>query len=527
MAVNVIYARKSSESEDRQVLSVDAQVREMKSLAAHHGLEVAEIQTEMQSAKAPGRPVFGALMRRVYKGQIGTVLSWKMDRLSRNHLDSGNLMHALAEGLIQRIITIDGVKTPSGNDRLMGAMELAFSTKFIDDLRTNTKRGLEERLRQGWVTYVPPTGYLNDSVNHTVVADPERLPLVRKMFDLFLSGAMTPDKIRLEANQKWGFRTMQRRHSGGKSLARSSMYRILANPFYAGLIPSKGRLLPGKHPAIITWEEHQRALTMIRRDGRQRPKHHEFAFTGIFKCGSCGSAMTAEEHVKRSGRRYVYYRCSRTRATSQQCREPAVPESQVVEQLSRTLGQLAIPEPILAWLQRKVVAIQGADRERGEMVRKTLEESIRSTEREIANLLDLRLRSIVPDAVFTGKNQELEQRKASLGIRLETAAAAGEAIGRQISDLMDFASAVREKFLVGSPVRQRTILESVGSNYLVKGRKVSFHLETPLRLIAEAGSCSNWLRLVDDVRTHFLTTTEYFRIRKLDESISPVESVAA
>src|SRR5262249_11316110 len=130
MPTNVIYARKSSESEDRQILSVDAQVREMKDLAARHGLAIAEVLTETRSAKAPGRPVFDALMRRVYKGDIGAIFSWKMDRLARNPKDSGNLLHALGEGLVKQIITIDGVKTPSGNDRLMGSVELAFATKF-------------------------------------------------------------------------------------------------------------------------------------------------------------------------------------------------------------------------------------------------------------------------------------------------------------------------------------------------------------------------------------------------------------
>src|SRR5262249_17737994 len=131
----VIYARKSSDSEDRQILSVDSQVRELRDLAQRHGVPVSEVLTETKSAKAPGRPVFAALMRRVQKGEIAGILTWKMDRLARNHFDTGVILQALAERKIRSIITSDGVKTDSGNDRLMGSIELAMATHFIDGLR--------------------------------------------------------------------------------------------------------------------------------------------------------------------------------------------------------------------------------------------------------------------------------------------------------------------------------------------------------------------------------------------------------
>jgi DNA invertase Pin-like site-specific DNA recombinase len=520
MPINVIYARKSSESEDRQVLSVDAQVREMKTLAHRHGLEVSEVLTESQSAKAPGRPVFDALMRRVYKGQIGAVLSWKMDRLARNHFDSGNLMHVLAEGLLQKIITIDGVKTQSGNDRLMGTMELAFATKFIDELRANTKRGTEERIRLGWAPYMPPPGYLNDRLNKTIISDPPRLAMIRRMFDLLLSGAMRPEQIRRVANDQWGFRTVQRKRSGGKPLTRTLIYEILGNAFYTGQIPYNGRLHPGKHEAIIAGEEFQQAQAILHRDGRQRPQRHDFAFTGLIKCGNCGGSVTAEEHIKKSGLRFVYYHCSRHRVVAEPCREPAIPERLLIDQVAGALGRLSIPGPILDWLKRKVNGVLEADQSRGELVRKAFEEALRSTEREIANLLTLRLRDLVPDAVFTSKTKELERRRASLEERLATATEAGENVAGRITELIDFAATARMSFLEGSGVQQRMILEAVGSNYTLTGRKVSFQLGSPLELVANAGGCSNWYRLVDDVRTWFLSTTEYFRLPTLDVSSS-------
>src|SRR5690349_19343761 len=157
--VYVLYARKSTESEDRQVLSIDSQVREIKLMAARQGIAVSETLTESRSAKAPGRPVFGELMRRVERGKVAGILCWKMDRLARNHLDHGRVLQALAEGTLEKVITIDRSYTGDGNDRFIGNFELGMATKYIDDLRANVKRGNRARREQGWCTHLPPQGY--------------------------------------------------------------------------------------------------------------------------------------------------------------------------------------------------------------------------------------------------------------------------------------------------------------------------------------------------------------------------------
>jgi DNA invertase Pin-like site-specific DNA recombinase len=509
----VIYARKSSESEDRQVLSIDSQIRELKAIAQRERVQIAEVLTETRSAKAPGRPVFGELMRRINRGEVAGVLCWKMDRLSRNPLDSGVLLQAQADGKLERIITIAGVKTADSNDRLMGTFELAFATKFIDDLRANTKRGLRERLSRGWATYLPPIGYMNDVVNKTIVRDPDRFQLVRKMWDELLAGGKRPEQIRAMANEDWGLRTRKLKRQGGKPLGRTTVYSMFGNPFYMGVIQLKdGRRFAGKHEPMVTREEFDRAQRLLGRPGRQRPVAKEFAFTGLIKCGNCGATVTAEEHFKPSGRRYVYYHCSRQRRLVEKCREPAISEPELVGQLSSTFGRLAIPDPVLAWLKQKAERILTTDRERQQTVRQTLTEAIQSVEREQSNLLSLQLRDLVPVEVYAKKSRELEDRRQALQDRLANVDRNNEDLARRLADLLDFAAGMRELFAKGTGVQQRIILEAAGSNYVLQSRKVSFHLEKPLTLVAEASGCSNWLRLVDDLRTWALNTNEYFKV---------------
>ncbi len=476
----VIYARKSTESEDRQVLSIDSQVRELQSLAAHQGVTIGEVLTESKSAKAPGRPVFTELMRRVNRGQIRGIVTWKMDRLARNHLDAGLVLQALADARLERVITSDRTYTPDGNDRFIGGFEFGIGTKFIDDLRANTKRGLRERLNRGWITGQPPVGYLNDVVNKTIIRDPERFPLIRRMWELVLDGSMRPDAVLRIANEEWGFRTRRTRHFGDKSLSRSTFYKILANPFYAGVIRLRdGRTYVGKHERMVTLEEFDRVQRLLDRPWRQRPKRLEFAFTGLLHCATCGCGITAEEHRKRSGR-YVYYHCTRRRQLpTGTCREPAISELDLVRQLASPLGNLAIDPDTLEWIRADGEAKVREDLARASTVRLSLERDLKALEREEEALLSLRLRELVTDDVFTRKRAQIHARRVDAQAKLAAPERTAEELHQLVVTTLTFAAKAKEAFLAGPAQRQRTILEAIGSDYVLRNRQVEFKLGIP------------------------------------------------
>ena len=522
MSSYVIYARKSTESEDRQVLSIDSQVREMKEIASRHRVTISESLTETRSAKAPGRPKFNELMRRVHRGHVTGILCWKMDRLARNPYDAGLVLQAQADGKLKQIITSDGVKSTDSNDRLLGTFEFAMATKFIDDLRANTTRGIRERHSRGWASFRPPLGYRNDRINKTIVKDDERFPLVRRMWELLLTGTVSPRQIITIANDEWGFRTRPSKRQGGGALSRTTLYDMLANPFYTGMIQLRdGRRYVGAHEPMISPEEFARAQDILGRPGRPRPTAHEFAFTGMITCGNCGASVTAEQHVKASGRRYVYYRCNHQRVLEEKCREPAVPEPVLVEQLSRRLACLTMPERIAAWIRSRVERDHAADLARRHAVRDTLEDAIRSVKREEDNLLDLRLREVVTEELFARKRGELADRRQGLEHQLAGSDRPIEEVTDTLIKTINFAAKAREVLVAGTRVQQRMILEAVGLNYTLKGRKVAFSLAKPFDLLAAAGASSNWYRTPDDLRTWYLSRTEYFKLPELDVVSEP------
>lgn len=202
-----LYARKSSESEDRQVQSIDDQINRLKQLAQDLGLEIVKIYTEAKSAKKPNnRPIFDEMMQRIENGEADGILCWQINRLSRNPIDSGKLGWLLQQGILKSIQTINRQYLPDDNV-LLFSVESGMANQYILDLRKNVKRGTESKLQKGWAPNMAPLGYLNDKAEKIIVKDPDRFPLIRKMWDLMLTGNYTPPKILHKANNEWGFRT--------------------------------------------------------------------------------------------------------------------------------------------------------------------------------------------------------------------------------------------------------------------------------------------------------------------------------
>src|SRR5712692_3919332 len=198
-----IYCRKSSEAEDRQILSIESQTNELQRLAQKQGLSVSAVLTEARSAKAPGRPVFNELMQRVYRGEAQGIICWKLDRLARNPIDGGAVIWAIKQhGLA--IITPTQTFSQSDDNTILMYIEFGMAQKYIDDLSRNVKRGLRTKAEKGWYPTSPPLGYLNnpstDTGNACIIKDPQRFAVVRHMWDLMLTGQYSPPQILTIAN---------------------------------------------------------------------------------------------------------------------------------------------------------------------------------------------------------------------------------------------------------------------------------------------------------------------------------------
>jgi len=94
-----LYARKSTDAEDKQVRSIEDQLAVLESLAKEEGLAIKEAFIEKQSAKQPGRPIFNAMLARIEKGEADGIICWKLDRLARNPIDAARVQWFLQQDL--------------------------------------------------------------------------------------------------------------------------------------------------------------------------------------------------------------------------------------------------------------------------------------------------------------------------------------------------------------------------------------------------------------------------------------------
>ena len=236
------------------------------------------------------------------------------------------------------------------------------SKYYSDALSENVKRGNRTKIEKGWRPNQPPLGYLNDKGSGTIIPDPDRFVLVRRLFDLMLTGAHRPRRIWQIARDEMDLRTIKRRRIGGNPIALSAVYKMLTNPFYAGILIWVGRTYPGAHRAMISLDEFEEIQELLGRREKAKPKAKCFAFTGMIRCGECGMLITAEEKVNKYGSKYTYYRCTKRRRDIR-CRQPCIRMEDLEGQICRFLATLSVPEPLHQWSLKQVHADRSSQEE--------------------------------------------------------------------------------------------------------------------------------------------------------------------
>jgi len=342
-----LYARKSTESEEKQVLSIDSQIREMEQIAERQGLNIVCRKEESHSAKASGkRPVFQEIIDEIDKEIYNGILTWAPDRLSRNAGDLGSLVDLMDQGKLMNIQTYGQTFSNSPNEKFL-LMILCSQAKLENDNKgVNVKRGLRARCEQGLWPFRPPTGYLKS--NHkdegcVCVLDDKRSSIIKEMFEKIANDRWSGRKL-----HNWLKNEIHFTHSSGKPLSLGNVYRVLQNHFYYGKFEypiNSGNWFDGVHEPIVTKELFDAVQEQMNRQvlvKKSDPK--EFAFTKLMTCGLCGSGVTADEKFKelKDGgvNRHVYYRCSRSR--NQNCNYKAINEQTLIKQITKIIKEIGI-----------------------------------------------------------------------------------------------------------------------------------------------------------------------------------------
>ena len=342
-----LYARKSTEAEDKQALSIESQVKEMLTLAQRDNLNIVDIKREAHSSKEVGqRAVFNQMITEIREGKYNAILTWAPDRLSRNAGDLGSVVDLMDQKLLIEIRTHGQRFTNNPNEKFL-LMILGSQAKLENDNKAvNVKRGLKSRCEMGYRPGVAPTGYLNEKhVDKKCQCrlDPKRAPVIKQAFEKVANEQWSGRKTYMWLRDI-GFKT-----KNDKALVLGNVYLILRNTFYYGEFEypvGSGNWYNGKHTPIISKELFDKVQTNLNENCIPKTESKEFAFTKLIKCGYCGSGISADEKFKKlkdgGVNRHVYYFCSKGRNTD--CKNPAINEPSLIEELINLMDEIDLDE---------------------------------------------------------------------------------------------------------------------------------------------------------------------------------------
>ena len=423
-----LYVRKSTDVEDKQVLSVAAQITELKEFATRMGIYIVDVIIEKETAKKPGRKKFNKILERIETGEANGILAWMPDRLSRNSIDSGKIIYMLDQNILLdlKFPHFWFENTPQG--KYMLANEFNASKQYVDNLSLNTKRGLRQMVRDGRYPRGAPLGYYNDMRSKTIKIDRKTAPIVRQAFELYARGDKRLDEI-ADFLFTHGIHTKKgmvrgKKTTGNKPHSRTRVARMLANPFYYGHFRYLGEVHEGKHKGIISKQLFDQVQTVLERRGKTARKINEpLPLCGLVHC-SCGMMFTAETRIKRQKNGnvhvYVYYRCTRKSKTVV-CREPHIRTEELDKQLSALLLCYAMPASCADKLRELID--KDEESEKADFVRRVAgdKETIARLSEKMQRLLDGYLDGDVERELYQDKRAEILGKKKLLEEKIEQA----------------------------------------------------------------------------------------------------------
>src|SRR3989339_1124119 len=497
-----IYTRKSTESAERQVMSLESQLSELKEFAAKEKLEIVASLSEAQTAKEPGRKIFAEMLDRICAGEAGGILAWHPDRLARNSIDGGKIIYLLDTGKILdlKFPTFWFDATPQGKFML----NIAFGQikYYVDNLSENVKRGLRQKVRRGEQSGQAPTGYVNDKLNKKIVPDVERFRLVRKMFEVYATGNYSLKDTRNLLAQK-GLVS-----KNGKVLSVSNTQMILKNPFYYGMFLFNKELYQGKHEPAISKKLFDKCAEVSARNAHPMKRGiNKHVFRGLMKCAECGCGITSE--VKKG---HTYYRCTKKKGV---CTQKYVREEFLAEQANDIIKKVSLPSEWKEFMLAELDKEQASSFHSDALFVQNLKNQVKSVEETLDRLLDAHLDSTITSEEYMSKKQKLLNQKIDFSEKLKDFERKGN---RWLELSKQFILDSNQALIIASEENleaKRDFLKKIGSNPRLASPSLLLDFKKPWRILAETpvtsqsdaphfgenGDSIFWLCLLNKIRT--------------------------
>ena len=482
----VIYCRKSSESDERQIQSLGDQINTLLPFVQQRGLSIVdEPLQESKSAKSPGRPLFNQMINMIEQGKANGIILLNPTRLSRNTVDTGQIIFLMDQGKLDEVVTPSQTFRNNPYDKFMLNLLCTQAKLENDNKSVSVRDSMRMKAERGDFPGTARPGYMNNKQKNQgqrdISAHPIYFPLMRKFFDIALTGNYSVTAL-LKKAEELGIRNIN-----GNIIGKTSMFRFLHDPFYTGKFVYKGKLYKGNHPAILTDDEFNLLQDIL--DGKSKPKvkRYTFGLNGTVTCGECQYCVTAEAHTKKykngTAQTFGYYRCSK-QSKKVKCSQGYLAESKAEIQVEDDLSMLEL-EPEFAALVFEALEIQKNEQQTvKEDTQIALQAALDGVNKRISNLVDLKISpnnadgTMLSDDEFAERKQALwiEKTKILDQIKKDNNNNGGE--DELAKDSFDFGLKAAKRFQNDDPEEQKLIVKTVYSNLILLDQKLHFQPQT-------------------------------------------------
>src|SRR3990167_9503535 len=398
-----LYIRKSTDEEDRQVLSLEAQLTELKEYAEKESLEIIETFIEKKTAKVPVREIFNSRLNKIDGGlpHLIGILAWHPDRLSRNSVDGGRLIYLLDTEKLGglKFPTFAFENNPSGKFFL--SIGLSNAKYYVDNLSENVQRGNRAKLRRGEWPGQKPFGYVYDHRLRNIVPEPKEAKIVKQIYEEFASGKHTLKSISARLAEI----------NGEKLKSNFAVEYLLTNDLYIGVMKWNKETYEGKYKPIISQQlfaKVQEAFNSRRRPRKSKVRH-DFPLTGLFRC-SCSSMISAQ-FTKGNGGLYRYYRCTRKHG---ECTESYIQEKELQKQIVARAQTIALPSQ---WTNEMLIHLKSEEEKESKSVdvlTQDINQKLLLVQDKLDKLLEGYLDNLIDEESYKKKKENLVSEKNSL-----------------------------------------------------------------------------------------------------------------
>jgi site-specific DNA recombinase len=481
----VVYARVSSKEQEKEGFSIPAQLKLLKEYAAAQGFTVAHEYVDVETAKQTGRTAFGEMVGYLKAHPaIRVLLVEKTDRLYRNLKDWVTVdeldveIHFPREGVVLS-------RESRSSEKFMHGIKVLMAKNYIDNLSEEARKGMQEKAEQGiWPTKTP-LGYRNvagPDGKRIIASDPDLAPIVSKLFEWYATGQYSLQ----EAARKARDAGLVYRKSGAK-VPVSAVHSILRNRLYTGQFEWNGKLIQGKHEALVSVELWERVQGVM--DGRFAKKHrrmtHDFAFSGLIACAKCGCSVVGE--IKKQ--RYVYYHCTgyadKCQGNPASCRRRYVREELLESQFTELLGRLHFDDEVLAWVREALHASHADKRREQEEALARLRAEYDRLQRRIDAMYVDKLDGRVDAAFFDKMSAEWRAEQDHCQREIDRHQEADKSYMEEGVRILELARTAQRLFERQEPRQKRRLLNFVLSNCTWDDGEVIATFRQPFDLLAE------------------------------------------